>query len=97
MVPSRDTSSCDLCACGLASLEFPINLTADSPFDSAFTFPSSDVNNLPQLVNMWPFSSSYPEVSPSKVDGKTCDYIIVGGAIFGWNLAPQYFKLMLGV
>jgi hypothetical protein len=29
---------------------------------------------------MWPFSS-YPECSPEDVDGKTFDYIIVGGKI----------------
>ncbi|KAG6354630.1 hypothetical protein INS49_004648 [Diaporthe citri] len=29
-------------------------------------------------MSRWPFSSSYPEVSPSVVDGKTYDYIIVG-------------------
>ncbi len=27
---------------------------------------------------MWPFSA-YPEYSPSKVDGGTFDYVIVGG------------------
>jgi hypothetical protein len=29
---------------------------------------------------MWPFSS-YPECSPEDVDGKSYDYIIVGGKI----------------
>lgn len=28
---------------------------------------------------MWPFGSSYPEHTAEDVDGKTYDYVIVGG------------------
>ncbi|KAI1478786.1 putative GMC oxidoreductase [Daldinia eschscholtzii] len=37
---------------------------------------------------MWPFSS-YPEHSPSSVDGKTYDYVIVGGGTAGCVVASR--------
>ncbi|KAH7305853.1 hypothetical protein B0I35DRAFT_443386 [Stachybotrys elegans] len=37
---------------------------------------------------MWPFNS-YPELSPSQVDGKEYDYIIVGGGTAGCCLASR--------
>ncbi|KAJ4419197.1 hypothetical protein N0V82_005104 [Gnomoniopsis sp. IMI 355080] len=38
---------------------------------------------------MWPFPSSYPEVPPSAVDGKTYDYIVVGGGTSGCAVASR--------
>ncbi|KAI1379874.1 putative GMC oxidoreductase [Hypoxylon crocopeplum] len=37
---------------------------------------------------MWPFSS-YPERSPSEIDGKTFDYVIVGGGTAGCVVASR--------
>ncbi|OTA84573.1 putative GMC oxidoreductase [Hypoxylon sp. CO27-5] len=37
---------------------------------------------------MWPFSS-YPEYSPSQIDGKTYDYVIVGGGTAGCVVASR--------
>ncbi|UKZ74513.1 hypothetical protein TrVFT333_002183 [Trichoderma virens FT-333] len=38
---------------------------------------------------MWPFGSSYPERKPEDVDGKTYDYVIVGGGAAGCVLASR--------
>ncbi|KAI1771542.1 hypothetical protein F4818DRAFT_454661 [Hypoxylon cercidicola] len=37
---------------------------------------------------MWPFSS-YPECSPSDIDGKTYDYIVIGGGTAGCVIASR--------
>ncbi|KAK5992134.1 Oxygen-dependent choline dehydrogenase [Cladobotryum mycophilum] len=38
---------------------------------------------------MWPFSDSYPQLRPEDVNGKTFDYIIVGGGTAGCVLASR--------
>ncbi|KAM7187098.1 hypothetical protein V8F33_011432 [Rhypophila sp. PSN 637] len=38
---------------------------------------------------MWPLDPAYPEVSPSQIDGKEYDYIVVGGGTAGCCIASR--------
>lgn len=37
---------------------------------------------------MWPFTSAYPERRAEEVDGKTFDYIVVGGKFLTLQPSP---------
>ncbi|KAM7187992.1 hypothetical protein V8F20_010727 [Naviculisporaceae sp. PSN 640] len=38
---------------------------------------------------MWPFDPAYPEISPSQINGKEYDYIVVGGGTAGCCIASR--------
>lgn len=61
--------------------------TVDSTSSHSLLQSLSSPNTTHTLI-MWPFDS-YPEVSPSQIDGNEYDYIVVGGKIDILFTMPQ--------